>query len=163
MDSISLQRIEKLHPKIRESAKQAFAEAEAVLTGRAKPRITCGYRTFAEQQALYDQGRTKPGSIVTNAKPGQSYHAYGLAADFALLIDGKEVSWNTTKDWDNDKQADWMEVVNCFVKQEFSWGGSWKGAFKDMPHLEKTLGYHWRQLLQLHNDGKVDDNGYVLI
>jgi hypothetical protein len=44
-----------------------------------------GVRTFAEQDALYAQGRTRKGLRVTNAKGGQSYHNYGLAADCALL------------------------------------------------------------------------------
>ena len=41
--------------------------------------IFCGLRTYAESDALYAQGRTKPGKIVTNAKAGQSYHNFGLA------------------------------------------------------------------------------------
>ena len=32
--------------------------------------ITSGRRTMAEQQKLYNQGRTAPGDIVTNARPG---------------------------------------------------------------------------------------------
>ncbi|MNC30597.1 Peptidoglycan L-alanyl-D-glutamate endopeptidase CwlK precursor [compost metagenome] len=38
--------------------------------------ITQGYRSKAEQDGLYAQGRTKPGSIVTNARGGYSYHNY---------------------------------------------------------------------------------------
>ncbi|WP_445670015.1 M15 family metallopeptidase [Paenibacillus sp. FSL R10-2771] len=34
--------------------------------------ITQGLRTISEQDALYAQGRTKPGQIVTNAKGGTS-------------------------------------------------------------------------------------------
>src|SRR3990172_7292516 len=52
--------------------------------------ITQTHRTDAEQQALYDQGRVRPGKIVTNAKPGQSPHnpdgcPFGLAFDIAFL------------------------------------------------------------------------------
>ena len=46
-------------------------------------------RTTAEQDALYAQGRTKPGNIVTNAK-GSSYksqHQWGIAFDFYLKMD----------------------------------------------------------------------------
>ncbi|MED0738884.1 M15 family metallopeptidase, partial [Aneurinibacillus thermoaerophilus] len=57
--------------------------------------ITQGYRSIAEQNELYAQGRTKPGKIVTNAKGGTSYHNYGLALDFALYTpDGKQVVWD---------------------------------------------------------------------
>src|SRR5690606_22511724 len=48
-----------------------------------------GHRTWAEQDALYAQGRTKPGSIVTNAKGGQSNHNFGIAMDFGVFKDGK--------------------------------------------------------------------------
>jgi len=44
-------------------------------------KITSAFRSIAEQDALYAQGRTKPGSIVTNAKGGQSLHNYGVAFD----------------------------------------------------------------------------------
>lgn len=161
MDKISLTRLQLLHPKLKDEAIALFADAECQLTGRAKPRITFGLRTFAEQLALYEQGRTKPGAKVTNAKPGQSFHNYGLAIDFALIIDGKIASWETNKDWDNDKTNDWMEVVNIFKKAGWSWGGDWR-SFKDYPHLEKTFGYTWAQLLNIHNLGKTT-NGYVNI
>jgi len=149
MDPVNQKFIDKLHPSIRTATMIAVTSAQAALTGRAQPRITFGLRTFEEQQALYDQGRTKPGQKVTNAKPGQSYHNYGLAIDVALLIDGKELSWDTGKDWDGDKQSDWMEVVAAFKKAGFAWGGDWR-TFKDMPHFEMTFGHDWRELLAKH-------------
>lgn len=135
-----------LHPKLREEAISLFADAECKLTGRAKPRITFSLRTMAEQQAIYNQGRTTPGNIVTNAKPGASYHNWGLAIDFALIIDGKEVSWDIGKDWDGDHTSDWMEVVNIFKAKGWEWGGDWK-SLKDYPHLQKTFGHKWQELL----------------
>ncbi len=154
LDAISLTRIEKLHPKIREEVKALVEQANEALTGRAKVRIVQGYRTFAEQDALYKQ-RPK----VTNAKGGQSYHNYGLAIDFALLIDGKTISWDTAKDYDGDGQSDWLEVVLIFTKSGYKWGK----AFNDLPHLEKTFGKNWRDYLAQHNAGQVDKDGYVLI
>jgi peptidoglycan L-alanyl-D-glutamate endopeptidase CwlK len=161
MDAISFARLEKLHPNLREEAIELFKKAEAALLGRARPRITFTLRTMAEQQALYDQGRTKPGPIVTNAKPGTSYHNWGLALDFCLILDGKEVSWDTIKDYDGDKKSDWMEVVNIFKAAGWEWGGDWK-SLKDYPHLQKTLGLHWSQLLTMHKQGKMKD-GYVIV
>lgn len=161
MDKISLERLQKLHPKLRDEAIRLFADAECKLSGRAKPRITFGLRTMAEQQALYDQGRTKPGNIVTNAKPGASYHNWGLAIDFALIVDGKTVSWDINRDFDGDHMADWMEVVNIFKAAGWEWGGSWI-SLKDYPHLEKRFGYHWRDLLKKYTTGQMKD-GYVII
>lgn len=159
-DKISLQRIALLHPKVRAEVLALYEQANKALTGRAQIRIVQGYRTFAEQAALYAQGRTKKGPKVTNAGPGQSLHNYGTAIDFALLIDGKTISWDIGKDFDGDRKADWMEVVDIFKKAGWSWGGDWK-SLKDYPHLEKTFGLTWRQLLALHNWKKVDAAGYV--
>lgn len=161
MDAISLSRLQKLHPKLRDEAIRLFADAECALKGRAKPRITFGLRTMAEQQALYNQGRTTAGNIVTNAKPGASYHNWGLAIDFALIVDGKTVSWDINRDFDGDHLADWMEVVNIFKAAGWEWGGGW-ASLKDYPHLQKTFGYKWQTLLKMYGEGKMKD-GYVLI
>lgn len=53
-----------------------------------------GFRTPERQQALYDQGRTTPGNIVTNAKPWQSWHCYGLAADIAYRDPQGRWTWD---------------------------------------------------------------------
>lgn len=155
--------IDKLHPSIRTPTLSSIIAAEAALTGRAQPIITFGLRTFAEQQAIYDQGRTKPGQIVTKAKPGQSFHNYGLAIDIALLIDNKTLSWDTNKDWDADRQSDWMEVVAVFKREGFVWGGDWR-SFKDMPHFEMTFNHTWQQLLALHEAREfIEGTSYVRI
>ncbi|WP_440960530.1 M15 family metallopeptidase [Paenibacillus nitricinens] len=108
--------------------------------------ITQGLRTIAEQNALYAQGRTKPGKIVTNAKGGTSYHNYGLAIDFALLLpDGKQVSWDFNRDGDGDKVADWTEVVQEAKALGFKWGGDFV-SIKDAPHFQMTFGLTISQL-----------------
>lgn len=150
MDKITEQRIALLHPKIREEVKKIVIEANSAISSKLTIRIVQGLRTIAEQDALYAQGRTAPGKIVTKAKGGSSYHNYGLAIDFAFLIDGKEISWDTAKDWDGDKIADWLEVVKIFLKAGYGWGGNFK-SIKDFPHLEKTFGYTWQQLLAKYN------------
>lgn len=140
MDKVTQDRIKLLHPKVRDEVTLIVNEIEKALTGRAQLRIVQGLRTIPEQDALYAQGRTKPGKIVTNAKGGSSFHNYGLAVDFALLIDGKTISWDTKADWDGDKLSDWMEVVVVFRKYGWEWGGNFK-SLKDYPHFQKTFGY----------------------
>lgn len=148
MDAISKKRIELLHPKIREEVLRLVDQANAQLTGDAQIRIVQGLRTFPEQDQLYAQGRTAPGKKVTKAKGGQSYHNYGLAIDFCLVIKGTEISWDTAKDYDGDHQADWLEVIQVFLK---AGGWTWGKAFNDLPHLEKTFGYGYRDLLKKYN------------
>lgn len=102
--------------------------------------ITQGLRTIEEQNGLYAQGRSKPGVIVTNARGGYSFHNFGLAVDFALLLpDGRQVSWDMRRDGDGDRTADWMEVVQEAKALGFEWGGDWI-KFKDYPHFQMDFG-----------------------
>lgn len=147
-DKVSIGRVAKLHPKIRDEVRDLIEQAEAGFPANIAIRIVQGLRTFPEQDNLYNQ---KP--KVTNAKAGQSYHNYGLAIDFALLIDtnndGKYdvLSWDTLKDGDKDGLPDWKEVVKVFEAAGYEWGGAWS-SFKDAPHLEKRFGLHWKELLR---------------
>lgn len=163
IDGPSAAKIQRLHPRIRQMVTDAVNEANAALTGRAQVRITQGLRTMEEQAALYAQGRTKPGKVVTWAKPGSSYHNAGLAIDFALLIDGKEISWSMTQDFDGDKVADWMEVVRVFKARGFEWGGDWSAGKKDYPHFQITYGLSMRIISARIAAKKVDQYGYVLL
>jgi peptidoglycan LD-endopeptidase CwlK len=58
--------------------------------------IYCTLRPTWEQADLYALGRTKPGKIVTFAKPGSSAHNYGLALDFVPMIAGRP-QWSNKK------------------------------------------------------------------
>ncbi|WP_052421839.1 M15 family metallopeptidase [Paenibacillus sp. FSL P4-0081] len=139
----SMSKIEKLHPVL---VAATIALIERCYARGVNIVITQGLRTIAEQDALYAQGRTKPGQIVTNAKGGTSYHNYGVAIDFALLLnDGRVVSWDTKLDVDKDGVSDWMEVVDEANKLGFEWGGDWT-SFKDLPHLQMTFGLSTAQM-----------------
>lgn len=149
IDQITLQRIELIHPSLVVELRQIYKEICEALTGNLGVRFVQVLRTFEEQDDLFKQ-RPK----VTNARGGQSYHNYGLAVDFCLLVDkdgnGKissdEISWNRNQDLDKDQIADWMEVVKIFTKYGWKWGAS----FGDYPHFEKTP-YNWRELLKRYN------------
>jgi len=165
MDIITQQRIQLLHPLVRDEVAAIIKDCDLALTGKAKIRVTQGLRSFKEQDELYAIGRTKSGMKVTNAKGGQSIHNYGLAVDICLIIDGKTASWDTAKDWDNDKVADWYECVKIFAKYGWEWGGNWK-TFKDLPHFEKKsiktkngeMKTSWRNLIKLPRDKA----GYII-
>jgi peptidoglycan L-alanyl-D-glutamate endopeptidase CwlK len=166
-DQKTLEKIQLLHPRLRDEVTEIYEEICKALTGKAICRFTFTLRTFAEQDALYAQGRSKPGKIVTNAKGGMSYHNYGLAIDIVLLVDRdgngtyETASWDTKGDFDKDGKSDWQEVVTIFKQYGWEWGGDWK--FVDAPHFQKTLGKSVRELLALHTASKVDKNGFVNI
>jgi peptidoglycan L-alanyl-D-glutamate endopeptidase CwlK len=143
MESLSIDKLKILHPLIRQDAIDAYLESVAKTPVGCHPYITETYRSFEKQAEYYAQGRTKPGAIITHAKPGQSYHQYYLALDFVLLIDGSE-SWIVDKNW--------LIVVDCFKKYGFEWGGDFPTNKEDYPHFEKRLGYIWEDLLILYNN-----------
>ena len=89
--------------------------------------IVQGLRTFAEQDELYAQGRTKPGQIVTQARGGESNHNYGLAADLCPFINGKP-NWNAPV-------SVWVAIGAAAMEQGLEWGGAWK-KFLDKPHVQ---------------------------
>lgn len=153
VDKPSIDRINQLHPKVREEVKKIVQEINSNLKGRAQVRIAQGLRTFAEQDALYKK-RPK----VTNAKGGQSVHNYGFAVDIVMIIDGKTASWDTKKDWDGDKVSDWDEAVKVFAKYGWNWGGNWH-SFKDMPHFDKIGFSNWRTL----QNYKRDSQNYIIV
>jgi len=155
-DKITIQRIQLLHPRLRDEVKNVYDE---ILLRGVNIRFTATLRTFAEQDALYAQGRTKPGPRITNARGGQSYHNYGLALDFCLLMNnGKAVTWDRHLDLDKDGVADWEEVVYVFKLYQWEWGGDWT-SFKDFPHLQKTFGKTIPELLAMAKSGQLTD-GY---
>lgn len=78
---------------IRDNFLRRIAILEAALKARhISYRITYRYRDPAAQAALYAQGRTGLGRIITNARPGQSPHNWDLAHDFVLFSRGKLVT-----------------------------------------------------------------------
>lgn len=96
--------------------------------------VTCTYRSPAEQAALYAQGRTTAGAIVTMAKPGQSMHNISqagipasLAVDVVPLRLGKPV-------WDA-RDPMWAIVGKCGKDAGLEWGGEWK-TFREFPHFQ---------------------------
>jgi peptidoglycan L-alanyl-D-glutamate endopeptidase CwlK len=161
MDKITIDRIQLLHPKLRDEATDIYHEICEALNGKVICRFSHTLRSFAEQNALYN---AKP--QVTKAKGGQSYHNYGLAIDIVLLVDKdgngttETASWDVKRDFDGDLQADWMEIVAIFKRHGWEWGGDWK--FYDAPHFQKTLGHSIMELQKMHNTQTVRKNlGYL--
>lgn len=115
----------KLHPRLQKKIEEFI---KACKKAGLKVQITECLRTKAEQDALYAQGRTKPGARVTNA-PGYSYssmHQWGVAFDYCRA-DGKYAFDNSDKFFD--------KAGAIGKKLGLEWGGSWKSPV-DKPHFQ---------------------------
>jgi peptidoglycan L-alanyl-D-glutamate endopeptidase CwlK len=100
--------------------------------------VTSTYRDSESQDALYAQGRSAPGNIVTRAKAGQSWHNWRCALDVVPLVNGKAI-------WDD--QALWKQVGEIGKSCGLEWAGDWK-TFKEYPHFQYTGGLTLAQLQQ---------------
>jgi len=118
------------------ATKLVHFEAELLKAG-IKVIMTQGYRSIAEQNALYAKGRTAPGNIVTNAPGGASWHNFRRAADYAFVIDGN-VTWD----------GPWDKFGHIAQLCGLEWGGSWT-KFRDKPHVQDTGGRTLGQMRKL--------------
>ena len=119
----------------------ARARVQAFLNAAKKEGVdllvTSTYRDNASQDALYAQGRTKPGKIVTNAKAGQSWHNYRCAVDVVPIVAGKP-RWDV-------KDEVWQKIGALGKAQGLEWAGDWK-RFREYPHFQYTGGLTLAQL-----------------
>lgn len=125
-------KLDDLHPRVRKMAERLLADAAAAgipLT------VTFTLRSMATQAALYAQGRTKPGKIVTNARPGYSFHNYGLALDMVPTALLKLPKWGDTPAHQKATDALWARVGAIGKAIGFRWGGDFKKLI-DRPHFE---------------------------
>lgn len=132
----TIENLGSLNKKAQKAFEPFLCATEAFLASQGvSVEVISGLRSWQAQAALYAQGRTKPGPIVTNAKPGSSWHNYGLAIDLGLFKAGKYL------DESNPAQADklYAEIGKIAAKHGIEWGGTWV-KFKDTPHFQVTFG-----------------------
>jgi peptidoglycan L-alanyl-D-glutamate endopeptidase CwlK len=125
-------KIEDLHPDLQPLCRAFLAQAEKQ---NIDVLITCTYRSNAEQDVLYAQGRTTPGRIVTRAKAGQSAHNFTIdgkpaakAFDVVPLVDGKP-------QWDAGHPA-WQELGKIGMGLGLNWYGAPGSRFVEFPHFQ---------------------------
>ena len=121
-----------LHPALR-----LLAERWLILCRKQAifPVIYYTYRSDAEQDELYAQGRTKKGRIVTNAKGGESKHNFTLdgkpaskAFDFFIERPDKSANWDP-------RSPEWQAAVAMGKQLGLKWGGDFR-SFYDPGHME---------------------------
>ena len=98
--------------------------------------VICTYRDDEAQAALYAQGRTVRGRIVTNARAGESAHNHRRAVDVVPLSCGKCV-WDTRTPENN---LMWHTIGTIGERLGLTWAGRWNGALREYGHFELKEG-----------------------
>jgi len=124
---INSRKLEDLHPKVKVLCEKFIEECKKQ---DIDVLITSTYRDAESQNALYAQGRTTAGKIVTNARGGQSYHNWRVAFDFVPIVHGK-AQWSDLAAF--KKCGEIAESVGL------EWAGRWV-KFKEMAHCQYTNG-----------------------
>jgi peptidoglycan LD-endopeptidase CwlK len=123
IDERSARNIATLAPTVRPLAEKLIETAKAA---GINAKVISGTRTYAEQNAIYAQGRTTPGKIVTKARAGQSWHNFGIAFDIGIFSADGKTYYGESKDY--------KTVGKMGEALGLEWGGSWK--FVDEPHFQ---------------------------
>jgi len=121
-DARSEKNIATLLPEVRPMARALVQKAAAI---GIRIKIISGFRTYEEQAALYAQGRTAPGAIVTNARPGYSNHNFGIAFDIGVF-EGSSYLTESPK---------YNAVGALGIDIGLDWGGAWT-SIVDAPHFQ---------------------------
>lgn len=107
--------------------------------------ITCTYRSNDEQAKLYAQGRTTPGAIVTNAKPGKSKHNSATpqgapaaqAVDILPLLHGKPMwSMKDVAATPENEKAIWDAIGAHGMAAGLEWFGAPGSPFFEGAHFQ---------------------------
>lgn len=134
---INSRSIDDLHPTLQRGCKELIRRMNKV--GFKHVGISSTYRCNHHQDWLFQQGRSRPGSIVTNARGNQSIHNHhphnALAFDIFQNIRGQE--WNDP--------TFFATAGHIWVEMGGEWGGNWTG-FVDRPHFQFTAGLTLRDL-----------------
>lgn len=122
MNAISLGRLADVHPELQRRIQQLVQLLDFDI------EVTAGLRSYAEEDALYAQGRTAPGAIVTNAQGGYSAHNFGYAVDLV-----PEDVTPGQPDWNLSHPA-WQKMLAAGPSCGLAEGAQWC-TFKDNPHF----------------------------
>ena len=145
-DPQTTERLKMVYPDIAVRVRRVF-QAMREQQGRAM-RVTEGIRTFQYQANLYAQGRTAPGPKVTNSKPGDSIHHYGLAVDCCF----NDTDPYLTKNRLGDKL--WQAYGTYAGQYGLIWGGLWASVI-DKPHVQLTYGLSLEEIKVIYARGGI--------
>lgn len=133
MDNVSEERLELVHPELARRIRQMadMLELEGVHI-----RVTQGLRSWTEQMNLWLKGRDIQGNVidankvVTKARPGYSWHQFGLAVDVVPIDAVGQPDWNVD-------HPVWKRIVQVGESLGLVSGSEWR-TFPDWPHFQLT-------------------------
>lgn len=127
MDPTSESRLVQVNPLL---AQKIRALAALLADEGIQLRVTQGLRSWNDQAALYAQGRTVPGKVVTNAPPGYSWHQFGLAVDVVPIDQSGQPDWNAN-------HPSWKRIVALGESLGMVSGSTFVHC-PDNPHFQLT-------------------------
>lgn len=130
-------RSEKVIATLLPQGQDAARKFMALATTKFDVKLLSGLRTYAEQNALYAQGRTKKGPKVTNARGGFSNHNFAIAWDVGIFVNGKYLTGRNAQE--EQQYKDLAALIMPKLGDVLSWGGNWK-SIKDRPHYQLKVG-----------------------
>lgn len=137
----TLENLASLNKKARAKLEPFFIEAQnQVAATEITIEVISGLRSWQQQAALYAQGRTKPGKIVTKARAGSSWHNYGLAIDLGLFRGGVYLDEAKPK----TAELIYKQLGELAKKHGIEWAGNWT-SFPEGPHFQVTFGLNLAQ------------------
>ena len=122
IDSRSEKNIATLLPDVQPSARSLVQRAASC---GIQIKVISALRSYAEQDALYAQGRTARGKKVTNAKGGYSNHNFGIAFDIGVFSGSTYLP----------ESPKYSAVGALGVDLGLEWGGNWT-SIVDKPHFQ---------------------------
>jgi len=129
LDPVSSARLQNVMPWLALQVSQ-MADILALDSPPIKLVVSAGLRTWSEQNALYAQGRTTPGKVVTNAQGGYSWHNFGVAVDCAPEVIAGAIDWNAA-------HPQWQRMEAVGVSLGLTSGANWV-RLVDAPHFQYT-------------------------
>lgn len=134
-----------VYPDLAHRMQRVYANMQIVR--QMSMRACQGMRTYEEQEADWNQGRTTSGAIITYARAGESFHNFGCAVDSCF----------TGSDPFLDKLTKsgfyWAEYGRFVLAQGLVWGGGF--SHPDRPHAQITYGLTLTDIQEIYADGGV--------
>lgn len=148
MNPVSVAKLQDVHPKLRDLITQLDErlQLESIFL-----EVSEGLRSWARSDALYQQGRTTPGPIVTNAPAGHSWHNFGMAVDCMPELTEGTVDWNPS-------HPQWKRMEEVGVSLGLVSGANWI-RIVDAPHFQLTGSFPVSpddEVRQLFTDGGIE-------